>query len=620
MHIISISTLSQALGPEIDSTQDHSRPLGAHKRISRTTSLSQIDTQQRLESQSLSYSSFPAETWPDRSTEDDGTVLLTHCRSVPIQERMSTRRAESAPVHDDSSGIPKTPLAHVNRLLHLDKDKRGATVTVQEPAKFQHRTYDIDERHPENVAPRSEQVEPENGTLVYDSSKRAGLQDRRVTDSTTPSRHSASLLAMQSLRDSGPAKSVKTASEFSSSASISNPRKCHICQRTTPLDLTSLIACSTCRRKYHKGCHKPTILTYDMTWQCFHCNGKTNLVSSSSHQAVGANGPSRSHASSHIDRATCPPTKRIRYNPGQVTAQHEPYTTQQVPSSIIISNATKASTTHRDEKDEELATTGNKLCATSEVESSSANLVVLQSGSALVQERAIDESHPPGAQVLATTITETPDSLHSTTTDAADLCPDGRTGQDIFYGSEGYDSTSKPFQIKSQKQLVGGHVGEGTLEKRLGDDRMVFEEAALPSGPAISKTSGEDRLAGSQRSFSEIIADRIRKRKQPKFVALSLYDEHPEHHPDAASHRYEDRMNEISARPSRKQMFRKRGSRLEKEGLPGGLRHTSPGPDHKSLPQMAQSEALSSLEELLGQTLGVAPLMSRDTGQPEFHD
>lgn len=594
--------------------------MGDHKSTSRTTSPSQVDVQQRLESQSLLYSSFPAKTWPDRSTEDNGTDFLTRRRFVPDQERMSSRRAESAPLHGGSLGSPKTPLTRVNRLHHLDEGKGVATVTVQEHAKSQHPTSDIDERHPENVAPRSEQVEPENGTVLCDSSTRAGLQDRQVPNSTTPSRYSASLLAMQSQRDCGSVKSGKTASEFSSSASISNSRKCHICQRTSPLDLTSLIACSTCRRKYHKGCHKPPILTYDITWQCFHCNGKTNLVSFALHQAVGANEPARSHAPSQLDRATCPPTKRIRYDPGQVTAHDEPYKAQEVPSSMIVSNITKAPITHRDGKDEEPATSGNKLCATAEVEVPGANVVVLQSGPALVQERAIDDSYQSGRQVLATTITETSVSLHSTTTDTPDLCPDGRASQEISYASEGNDLTSKPSRRESQKQLVGSQIAEGALETKLEENRIVFEEAALPSGPTILQSSGGGRLAASQRTSSETIVDRIRKRNRPRFGALSLYDEHPEHHPDAASHRYEDRMNEICARPSRKQMFGKQGSRLEKEGLPGGLSSTNLGPDHKSLTQRAQSEAFTSLEELFGQSRGVAPLIFQDTGQPAFHN
>lgn len=75
-----------------------------------------------------------------------------------------------------------------------------------------------------------------------------------------------------------------TPSESSSQLSATHPRKCQICKKTSPL----LIACSTCKRMYHKGCHtKPAVLNFNMDWQCHYCSKKkTSLASPMMDMAV----------------------------------------------------------------------------------------------------------------------------------------------------------------------------------------------------------------------------------------------------------------------------------------------------------------------------------------------
>ena len=71
-------------------------------------------------------------------------------------------------------------------------------------------------------------------------------------------------------------KSNKALSEHSSVTSSMMARKCHICKKSSPLDATSLVTCTTCQKRYHKGCHRPAIPAHDLDWNCIRCSGKRN--------------------------------------------------------------------------------------------------------------------------------------------------------------------------------------------------------------------------------------------------------------------------------------------------------------------------------------------------------
>lgn len=93
---------------------------------------------------------------------------------------------------------------------------------------------------------------------------------------TSPSILGTRTSALQNHDDSSSIKSSKTPSELSSN-SQGKSRKCQICKKTSPLDATSLFACSTCRRRFHKGCHKPMIISSSEVWQCYLCDKKTKI-------------------------------------------------------------------------------------------------------------------------------------------------------------------------------------------------------------------------------------------------------------------------------------------------------------------------------------------------------
>lgn len=76
----------------------------------------------------------------------------------------------------------------------------------------------------------------------------------------------------RTLHGSESVKSNKTLSDISSTLSRDKTR-CHICKKVSPLDVALLVTCPGCQRKFHKGCHKPTIQTslVDTVWRCFRC-------------------------------------------------------------------------------------------------------------------------------------------------------------------------------------------------------------------------------------------------------------------------------------------------------------------------------------------------------------
>ena len=64
-------------------------------------------------------------------------------------------------------------------------------------------------------------------------------------------------------------------SDMSSSASTSRRRRtCYICAKSSGLDAASLIACSTCRRHFHRGCHNPSMPLDTEAWKCYRCERK----------------------------------------------------------------------------------------------------------------------------------------------------------------------------------------------------------------------------------------------------------------------------------------------------------------------------------------------------------
>lgn len=91
---------------------------------------------------------------------------------------------------------------------------------------------------------------------------------------------------LQSHDDSSSTESGKTSSELSTN-SQGRSRRCQICKKASPLDTTSLFACSTCHRRFHKGCHKPMISCSSEVWQCYLCE-KTRTKLNASPPSVGA--------------------------------------------------------------------------------------------------------------------------------------------------------------------------------------------------------------------------------------------------------------------------------------------------------------------------------------------
>lgn len=64
----------------------------------------------------------------------------------------------------------------------------------------------------------------------------------------------------------------RTRCDSSSSASVVKLRTCCICKTISPLDAMALVVCPSCRRNYHRGCHKPTISNFHPAWRCFRCS------------------------------------------------------------------------------------------------------------------------------------------------------------------------------------------------------------------------------------------------------------------------------------------------------------------------------------------------------------
>jgi hypothetical protein len=90
--------------------------------------------------------------------------------------------------------------------------------------------------------------------------------------SASPVNANISMLSQRSERDD-------TASQASGMTRSDSSRikrdKCHVCSGETGHGLSSLVKCSTCRRKYHRRCHQdpviPDGLGDDHTWSCRSC-------------------------------------------------------------------------------------------------------------------------------------------------------------------------------------------------------------------------------------------------------------------------------------------------------------------------------------------------------------
>jgi hypothetical protein len=66
----------------------------------------------------------------------------------------------------------------------------------------------------------------------------------------------------------------KTPSLLSSTGSRSRKDMCFICSSVSPYDASSLVTCSACKRKYHRGCHRPAVppsSSSSVDWRCYRC-------------------------------------------------------------------------------------------------------------------------------------------------------------------------------------------------------------------------------------------------------------------------------------------------------------------------------------------------------------
>jgi hypothetical protein len=128
--------------------------------------------------------------------------------------------------------------------------------------------------------------------------------------SASPVNATITMLSQRSERDD-------TASQASGMTRSDSSRikrdKCHVCRGETGHGLSSLVPCSTCRRKYHRRCHQdpviPDGLRDDHTWSCRRCvkKGKT-------------------HRGKQQDKSVKPPS-----NLGPVTSENSP-----LPASLDI--------------------------------------------------------------------------------------------------------------------------------------------------------------------------------------------------------------------------------------------------------------------------------------------
>ena len=108
-------------------------------------------------------------------------------------------------------------------------------------------------------------------------------------------------------------RSGKTPSEWSSSTPSSKSR-CHICSKSSPLDVTSLVQCAKCHRRYHKGCHKPVVSHFYPSWKCFRCNVKQAKLSSSATKTTTYSDRLMSSHPGSIE-STAPPKKKLKLGP-----------------------------------------------------------------------------------------------------------------------------------------------------------------------------------------------------------------------------------------------------------------------------------------------------------------
>lgn len=104
-----------------------------------------------------------------------------------------------------------------------------------------------------------------------------------------------------------------TVSSMSSSGSNGQPREaCRICNKSSALDRRTLVDCSSCHRKYHRGCHQQDVPTDTRSWSCFKCERKSSSPFSvpKDWSTVASDGPTRPR---HTLRSSSPNAKERQF-------------------------------------------------------------------------------------------------------------------------------------------------------------------------------------------------------------------------------------------------------------------------------------------------------------------
>lgn len=464
--------------------------------------------------------------------------------------------------------------------------------------------------HFETAVPSTEKCPLIAGVLHSKSS--VTIEEGQARISTEPR-------TLQAHDDLGSAKGARAPSENSSSASLSKSRRCHICKKASPLDATSLITCSACHRKYHKGCHKSSDSAYDVNWQCFYCK-KAAHVHLAKH-SIGSVDLKRPY--SHPDGKAQASTKRLRLD--------SPYTlelnTRLAPDQTLPLGRPREIHDHVVPcQNGENGRWGSEpaydklawVPTTTETFAPENNLLPERSNAT----RASNEDSIGGRRDVPdqgmrcfSPVGATKSSTFEAETRSADVLPS--TGPEEPRGNESH----------SEKHVAS----EGPMMERADSVRQttidVFNPLVHASQSYATTSEAEQSIKPVDMSFrgGRTTIEILREWKGPRFTVQSLYEKYPEHGPGSAKHRYEDKIDEIRARPSRKQIFGKQGvSRLKghdasarlgtiKLGLQrlevGGKSHALAGeyesPGLTAISQEAaygefESEAFGSLEELLG--------------------
>ena len=144
----------------------------------------------------------------------------------------------------------------------------------------------LDPLRKSEATPSKKLPQKENDSALKDTPSRVVQQDlpRHLSaelnaQAASPINANIHVLSQRSERD-------ETGSQASGVTHSDSSRikrdKCHVCSGETGHGLSSLVQCSTCRRKYHRRCHQdpviPDVLDEDHSWSCRSCvkKGRTH--------------------------------------------------------------------------------------------------------------------------------------------------------------------------------------------------------------------------------------------------------------------------------------------------------------------------------------------------------